>query len=750
MTTYTTMILDPTLDCYKNAKATEGEGMIKFSDFIQTIKSPEFFQQISDIRDCLIIGDDKEYDRLKKELEAVTVSGVSKGPLKNTVNEERFTHNGLMQVDIDGKDNVGWSIKALTDHFKATPQCIGSNISPGGDGVKGYVRIDPENHRACFEVVSQSFAAAGITIDESCKDEARLCFVSYDPDAWCDLNRVEVFTADTLIPNSKPKQGLVIKGNADAELTLDDLDAMLKAIPRQSYAEWIKTCSGAWNHFGEDATAIIAKHWPEEAPGEYAEKFKNRETRIGIGSVVMVAKEHGWAMPKRIAETRKAAAKVAAAVPAGGSTSTAFQPEDIFYDQPGGKYMIRVGANYHVHAKIGPVNTGLTRYMAPNFTDPKDLVRAVNAAIKGRELDGGIQWSGSIAGHAQGMAADHEGKPILILSEAQIPTPAAGECPLITSILDQVFEKEEALITIMSWLAGRTLAVREHVHIPSPMLVMAGEVNSGKSLLAWIISQLLGGRTANPYAAWSGGMLWNDDLIGSELLLVDDCTGNTDIRARRAFGAAFKEAMYPHAVQLRKRHSSSISVRPVWACVVCCNDTPESLQIIPPVEADMSDKIILLHCTGLKLNHDTSTPEGKRGLQAAIRMELPAFAHQLSEWVTPEEFKDSRSGVLAWRDPDLVDAVDSHSQTRHLEQLLETAITHMGIWHDLPREFTAIEIQARLTDNASPVRDQAKQLFHWHGACGAVLSRLAAKGGPLVTPGTYDTHRKSNRYYITA
>jgi 3-methyladenine DNA glycosylase AlkD len=66
---------------------------------------------------------------------------------------------------------------------------------------------------------------------------------------------------------------------------------MLKAIPRQSYADWVKTCSGAWNHFGEDATAIIAKHWPEEAPGEYAAKFKDRETRIGIGSVVMVAKE---------------------------------------------------------------------------------------------------------------------------------------------------------------------------------------------------------------------------------------------------------------------------------------------------------------------------------------------------------------------------------------------------------------------------------------------------------------------------
>jgi hypothetical protein len=743
------MTLDPILDCYKSAKAPERDGEIKFSKFIETIKSPEFFPQIKDIRDCLIIGDDKEYDRLKRELEAVTVSGTCSGPRKNAVAENRFTHNGLLQVDIDGKDNVGWSIKALTDYFKAAPQCIGSNISPGGDGVKGYVRIDPDHHRECFEIVRQSFAAAGIAIDESVKDEARLCFVSYDPDAWCDVERVECFTPDTIIPKSKPKQGIILRGNADAELTLSDLDAMLKAIPRQSYAEWLKTCSGAWNHFGEDATAIIAKHWPEESPGEYAEKFKNRETRIGIGSVVMVAKDHGWTMPKRITETRKAAAQVAAAVPAGGSTSTAFQPEDIFYDQPGGKYMIRVGMNYHVHAKIGPVATGLTRHMAPNFSDPKELVRAVNAAIKARELDGGIQWSGSIAGHAQGMAADHEGKPILILSEAQTPTPTPGDCPLITSILEQVFSKPEALITVMSWLAGRTLAVREHIHIPSPMLVMAGEVNSGKSLLAWIISQLLGGRTANPYSAWSGGIMWNDDLIGSELLLVDDCTGNTDIRARRAFGAAFKEAMYPHAVQLRKRHSSSISVRPVWACVVCCNDTPESLQIIPPIDADMSDKIILLHCTGLSLPHDTSTPDGKRELQAAIRRELPAFAHQLSEWVTPDEFRDSRSGVLAWRDPDLVDSVDANSPARRIEQLIETAITHMGIWHDLPRQFTAMEIESRLTDNGSPVRDQAKQVFTWHGACGSALSRLAAKGGNLVTLGTYDSDRKINRYVIT-
>jgi hypothetical protein len=72
----------------------------------------------------------------------------------------------------------------------------------------------------------------------------------------------------------------------------------------------------------------------------------------------------------------------------------------------------------------------------------------------------------------------------------------------------------------------------------------------------------------------------------------------------------------------------------------------------------------------------------------------------------------------------------------------------MGIWHDLPRELTAIEIQARLTDNASPVRDQAKQLFSWSGACAAILARLAAKGGGVVTNGIYDSHRKIRRYFI--
>jgi hypothetical protein len=227
-------------------------------------------------------------------------------------------------------------------------------------------------------------------------------------------------------------------------------------------------------------------------------------------------------------------------------------------------------------------------------------------------------------------------------------------------------------------------------------------------------------------------MLWNDDLVGSELLLVDDCIGSTEIRARRNFGASFKEAIYPHVVQLRKRNASSVSVRPVWCVLVCCNDTPESLQIIPPLDADLSDKVALLHVTGLRPPVDTSTPEGRKELQAMIRQELPAFAAELLAWETPEDLRDTRSGVKAWRDPALTEAVEAHSPAKRLEAILETALQHRGIWHDIPNDLTAAEIEARLLDPQSPVKEQARGLFTWHGACGSALSRLARAGSEYV------------------
>lgn len=727
----------PEIDFYASATASTATATTTLSDLIDAIRSDEFAAKITRLRSTLAAGDDDGYAVAKKDLQAVSISGTATGKRAKAIEEGRFSHSGLLQLDFDAADNVGWTVEEIVEILQAEPRIVAAFVSPSGHGVKGIARIPVcttrDEHVAAFAAARNHFRAHNLTIDEACKDPVRLMFVSHDTDAWLDLSRTAVFepVAGATGTCPKPKKpGIKLKAPRTA----------FPEPPREGIHAWLM--QAAWHcrfaNMSEQDTADKLQAYD----GTLRRAYQPNEVRDAVRTVF------DSPMPEPSADWREAA-DMEAAKAASGSTMQQFRPEDIFYDGPSNKYLVKVGSAYMTYSKLSPIITGVTRYLAPEYDEPKDLARGVRDAVKSRELDGGVQWHGSIAGHRQGLATDSNNLPILITSEAKTPQPTPGEAPTISEIVGNAFADPTAIAVFISWLSGRYKAVRSHVHIPSPMLVLAGEINSGKSLLAWIIAETLGGRTANPYAAWSGGMLWNDDLVGAETMLVDDCIGSTDIRSRRNFGAAFKEAIYPHVIQLRKRNASSIAVRPVWAVVVCCNDTPESLQIIPPLDNDLADKVALLHVIGVKLPVDTSTPDGRAELQALIRSELPAFAQQLMDWVTPEELHDSRSGIKAWRDPVLTDAVDAHSPQRRLEDLLEAALTHMGLWGDLPRDMTAADIQGRLEDSQSPVRDQARQLCTWHGAMGSALAKLARSGSDYVEVSPNTVAGKPPRYWVS-
>jgi hypothetical protein len=723
---------EPLVSYYSAANAPEPAGAATLTAFMEAVTSNENKRTVERLRERLAANDEEGYAKAKRSLAAVSLSGkTTTGGRAKSHEQDRFVHSGYMQIDFDGKDNIGWTVTEMRDILQADPRVVAAFVSPSGDGVKGVARIQPNvaSHLASFIAVREFFAQHNLTVDESCKDPGRLCFVSWDPDGWIDLERTEIFEPAAQLDfdqGGAPTKGLVLRMRQDA----------FPSPPMSGIHSWLM--HAAWwcriNDMTEPQTAAKLQGYD----GTLRRRLQPTEAVDASRKVFAVARDNTW----------KISADVAARI-GPSSTSTLYIPEDVFYDAPAGKYLIKVGNTYHQQSKRSPVITGLTRHLAKSISDPKELAASVRATINARELDGGIQWSGSIAGHRQGLTNDIDDKPMLILSEAKLPVPVPGDCPTITDLLSQAFAEPIAMQVFISWLAGRYRAVRDHTHIPSPMLVMAGEVNSGKSLLAWIASQCLGGRSANPYSAWSGGILWNDDIIASEMLLVDDCAGTIGMAARRGFGASFKEAMYPHLVQMRKRNNSSVSVRPVWACIVCCNNTPEALQIIPPLDADMSDKVILLHVSPVTLPVDTSTPAGRVTMQAMIRNDLPAFIAELTDWETPPELHDSRSGIAAWRDPDLLNSVDAESPARRLEVLLEVAVEDRGIWYDLPREMAAIEIETRMTDPKSSVREQARSLLHWHGACGAALSRLAKMGRSMVTEGVLNSHDKTKRFYIT-
>lgn len=764
------LTINPTFDYYANAEAWIRYGTTTLIDLIDGIRGDEFAERIAAIRAHYQAGNIDAANDLKKKLPAVSLSGTCTGRRAKAVAEDRFTHSGLLQIDLDAKDNPEWTVPQMRGMLESLPFMLAVFVSASGCGVKGIARCvaDPAKHLGCFLAAQRHFADFDLKIDPACKDPVRLAFVSHDPDAWINPNPRGMFEPDPEpqeLPATNGAQvnghnghSLTIPGNSySMPLTSDVIREMLACIDYPGYSEWLKIFNAVISEVGVDeAIRLCNERWPEKHAGDYAKHAQHPLSNVTRGTLIWHATQNGWRPAKELRleyrSTRQLERIVAMsgddAIGDNGKTMPKIDPLDLFYDASNNSYLVRTRGPYLTFHKRSVVLNGVKQFLAPNYKKAVELTAAANAAIDLRELSGCVQWSGPIAGHAKGHAHDANTLPILVTAEAMLPEPQPGDCPFLLGVLSDAFSDPDAFAVFVSWLAIRYNAVRTHTHIPSPMLVLSGEINSGKSLLAWIVGEMLGGRMANPYAIWSGAIVWNDDLIGSELLLMDDCTGSTDIRSRRNFGAAFKEAIYPPMVQLRKRHCTSIMVRPVWGCMVCCNDTPEALQVIPPLDADMHDKISLLHVSHVNVPFATNTPEGIEQWRAVLRGEFPAFAQMLLEWQVPEHLIDSRAGIVAWRDPQLAQALDEHSPARRLEDLLVTAIGNRAIWFDLPREMSASEIESRLLEPGSLVRDQARALFSWGGACGSAAIKLARMENRVVSLGGYDTHRQRQLYWV--
>lgn len=78
--------------------------------------------------------------------------------------------------------------------------------------------------------------------------------------------------------------------------TRDQVREMLAFIPpRPDYEQWLRISSAVWSELGEDeGTAVLCEWSPEEETGEYGKKFKQRLQQVTAGTLVHIAKQHGW------------------------------------------------------------------------------------------------------------------------------------------------------------------------------------------------------------------------------------------------------------------------------------------------------------------------------------------------------------------------------------------------------------------------------------------------------------------------
>jgi hypothetical protein len=192
-----TTMQHPEIDFYSSATASTATATTTLSDLIDAIRSDEFAAKINRLRSTLAAGDDDGYAVAKKDLQAVSISGTADGKRAKAIEEGRFSHSGLLQLDFDAADNVGWTVEEIVEILQAEPRIVAAFVSPSGHGVKGIARIPicktKDEHVAAFAAARNHFRSHNLTIDEACKDPVRLMFVSHDPGAWIDLERNAVF-----------------------------------------------------------------------------------------------------------------------------------------------------------------------------------------------------------------------------------------------------------------------------------------------------------------------------------------------------------------------------------------------------------------------------------------------------------------------------------------------------------------------------------------------------------------------------
>ena len=177
------------------------------------------------------------------------------------------------------------------------------------------------------------------------------------------------------------------------------------------------------------------------------------------------------------------------------------------------------------------------------------------------------------------------------------------------------------------------------------------------------------------------------------------------------------------------------------------NDEPEHLLVLPPLTADITDKIIALKVHKKPMPMPTDTPEQAECFWKTLVGELPAFAHYLLNWPIPAEIADPRYGVKAVQHPEIVEKLGETSPENRLIAMIDEEI-YGNHFNREPWTGTAAKLERRLLQETSDCKDEARRMFGWSGACETYLGRLEKSKGEYVV-GRITSHRVNGMRHYT-
>lgn len=235
----------------------------------------------------------------------------------------------------------------------------------------------------------------------------------------------------------------------------------------------------------------------------------------------------------------------------------------------------------------------------------------------------------------------------------------------------QVFHDRQ-FVLLLSWLSYfyKQAIHRRRITQPGQALILAGGAGLGKTFFAeQIVGGLVGG-TVNAKDYFLDGTSFTDDITDHPVLLLDDVVCDVDYKARAQFTTRVKTLVATAKLRHHAKFQTPVNIPYRGRLIVCCNDDPTSLSVLPNLDASTADKMIMLRLGNVREAMDRCAFGSFEGNQAWVGRELPYFARFLMGWQVPEPMRDSRFGVKAYQHDSMKQAVASHGTAHVVTEIL--------------------------------------------------------------------------------
>jgi hypothetical protein len=341
-----------------------------------------------------------------------------------------------------------------------------------------------------------------------------------------------------------------------------------------------------------------------------------------------------------------------------------------------------------------------------------------------------VDFAGPLAGKKAGVYNEH-GRPFVVLGSYTLIEPKEGDWPILRTVLDGMLGGEQSLY-LFAWLKVAIIALRNGARRAAPALILAGPVNSGKSLLQeYVITPLLGDRHADPSAFMLGKTAFNADLMGSEHLCIEELKSGLDGESRAFLAESIKKFCVTEAHSYHAKGADALTMYPFWRVTISVNSDPDRLKSLPPLREHIKDKIILLRTERRPMPMPTITDKERLAFSSTIKKELPAFIHFLLNWEIPGKLlrtgEAARYGYDVYHHPDLTADLFEHEPESGLLYIIDKEIFKDGSIAEPWGWESAMKLHELLTSSDCLFANQARKLFGYTGAAGSMLAKLAEK-----------------------